>query len=175
MENFALLEERSMKMESVKFILLINKPVFRQVVNEHLKTFEKILNRKIDAQDLLEEMSKFGYQKTLKESEILKGILLGYGEQNARLFEERIKFYYKPAFNLLRSQSEEPHPLIKNPTFFNKSDNDLTFFSLINFLVDPHSAETQELREKYNEADIKIFKNYKPDNILHISLQKLLE
>jgi hypothetical protein len=103
MENFALLEERSMKMESVKFILLINKPVFRQVVNEHLKTFEKILNRKIDAQDLLEEMSKFGYQKTLKESEILKGILLGYGEQNARLFEERIRFYYKPAFNLLRS------------------------------------------------------------------------
>ncbi|CCB85383.1 unknown protein [Parachlamydia acanthamoebae UV-7] len=46
---------------------------------------------------------------------------------------------------------------------------------LCEFLIDPHSTETQELREKYNEADIKILKNYRPDNILHMSLQKLME
>ncbi|PJD95551.1 MAG: hypothetical protein CK425_08530 [Parachlamydia sp.] len=176
MQNFVLLEERSHQMESIKFIVLINKQVFRSVVNEHIKTFERILKRKINAEELLEEIAKFGYQKTLEDSEILKGILLGYGEHNSWLFEHRKKFYGdKSPFHLDPSQKEKPLPIVKNPTFFYEDNEDLVLISRINFLADLSSSETQELTRKYNEADRKILKKYHPQNILHAVLPQLME
>jgi len=176
MQNFVLLEERSNQIESIKFILLINRQVFREVVNQHLKTFEKILKRKINAEDLLEEISKSGYQKTLAGSEILKGILLGYGEHNSWLFEHREKFYGgKSSFHLVPSQKEKPLPIVKNPTFFHEDKPNLKLFYRTNFLADLSSSETQELRKKYDIAERKIFKKYQPQNILHATLSKLME
>lgn len=176
MQNFVLLEERSHQMESIKFIVLINKQVFRKVVNEHLKTFERILKRKINAEELIEEIAKFGYQKTLEGSEILKGILLGYGEHNSWLFEHREKFYGgKTPFHLLPSQKEKPLPIVKNPTFFREHKLYLVLFHPTNFLADLSSPETQELRRKYDEAERKILSLYRPENILHAALPKLME
>jgi hypothetical protein len=176
MQNFVLLEERSHQIESIKFIVIVNKQVFRKVVNEHLETFEKILKRKINAENLLQEISKFGYQKTLAGSEILKGILLGYGEHNSWLFEHREKFFDgKSPFHLVPSQKEKPLPIVKNPTFFQEDNPHLLLFYRTNFLADLSSSETQELRRKYNEAEKKIFKKYHPQNILHAVLPKLME
>lgn len=167
MSHFVLFEEPSNKSPQVKLIVLIHKPLFIKTVNDHLKIFEDVLQKKVLAEKLLEDVCIKGVQNTLKCSDLLYGILLGYGKGNSTLFSQKSKrnfFSINPSV-----RTDDPDQI-----FFNDQESCVMIpYHSINFLVNSTTAETKNLKTTYREADQKILATYKPGDLLPEVLQKL--
>ena len=71
-------------------VLTINRPLFREVVKNHLAAFQYVLGPAVTADSLLEALGKQTYHSLLKGDKVLIGEILGFGEQNA-LYVSRIE------------------------------------------------------------------------------------
>ena len=103
---------------NVHMFLVINRDLFFKTVNEHLTLFQSVLGPEITAIKLFETLAsgKLSFPEALKNNNILIGILLGYGTQNALFtsrMEEILEFLYMPdlppfqkKFNLIPSQKD---------------------------------------------------------------------
>ena len=73
------------------FIFFINKKAFMETVNKNIQAFRDVLGYNVAASELLEKMKKENaFMSLLKDNEMLLGILLGYGENNAKLYARRM-------------------------------------------------------------------------------------
>lgn len=79
------------KSSTTRQLFFINKKSTLCAIREHITTFEDILGASIQPEKLLEELChpQISCMATLKDSPILLGILLGYGEHNSRFFAKR--------------------------------------------------------------------------------------
>ena len=84
--------KRSRDNRGVLEIFLINKRHALQVISNHLDTFQEILNRCIDPQQLLQQLccSQQDIMEILNNDATLLGILLGYGKINSANFERKV-------------------------------------------------------------------------------------
>jgi hypothetical protein len=85
------------KFNDLDFIILINKPKFREMINKHNKFFKKILGNHFSADELLSQIEQpnSDLKSLLKNNHALLGILLGFGKHNAQLYEMREQLYSK--------------------------------------------------------------------------------
>lgn len=159
-KKYLLIKEPAL-FRSAHAIFLINKKAFVECVNTHLNIFEKILGHKFSAhQTLIDiESGKTSFLNAINRNETLLGILLGYGLQNAILYnlDGRV---------IDRSKLE----------FFGDYDhNSLRRIDSVHFVVDPHSEETKALQRKYEHLRNNLSEIYANGNFFKTSLLKLIE
>ena len=87
-ESFILIDDES-DCADRRMITLINKQAFINTVRKHLPNFQGILGRHITPEYLLGQLMQDNASlfRLIHRSEYLLGILLGYGEKNAKVYE----------------------------------------------------------------------------------------
>lgn len=184
-------------------LVCINRKAFLNTVNENLVLFRYVLGPTIKAEELLNELiqSKEKFYDVLKNDNVLLGILLGYGQQNALLVSrkellnnsfakdhredfpfiaKKIRFNQtkfpklqstKPSLGYT-SLSEETSAL-KKLIVTSTSLSPFKYCKIPHFGCEPSSITTNELLEKYKENRKKIVTLLKCNNILEETLKKL--
>lgn len=185
-----ILIEVSQKISNRKEIYFFNKKCCIEKINKHIKLFRKIFGKSITGSILIEKFEKDPkFISILRNQQILLGILLGYGEHNARLFDKRNQisyFVYKKEF---------PKAPVKIPTpskeFSTLQDEFNSYFSTLTpfgdrhyspliirsvfFVADHTHPETIDLQKKYRKMRGQISAIYSKGNFLEITLSKLTE
>lgn len=162
MKNYLLFEQHGK--DNQKFIFFINKQAFVSCVRNHQAIFDEELGKKVEGEQLLLD---FAEGKTpLWKNQLLLGILLGYGECNARLFAERAKI--------------EELSLLFGDIFPNKCckiNERLGHFEEgeVVFVADLNHPETKALKQKYKNLTKEIADKYALRNFLEVTLQKMTE
>ena len=158
-KTFALRKIASPKPDEA-WIILINKRNFRKAIKKHSRLFRSILGPKTTGQQLLNTFlsDPYPFKKAIKERSILKGILFGYGKNNATLYLRKQTIekallsdnttYLKPT-HPYKTLQEELQDLTHTLCLFNSTDNTLIRFP--RFLADHSTQETQDLIKKYNK------------------------
>ncbi|OGN59316.1 MAG: hypothetical protein A3F40_04040 [Chlamydiae bacterium RIFCSPHIGHO2_12_FULL_27_8] len=193
--NYCFLKEKNPFNEETELIIFINKKNFIDIINLNIIDFERVLNKPIIAEDLLNECIKGKnlLTDTLKKHQGLIGMLLGYGRNNAW------SYYIKDSLNQ-KNDSLIDHQNIEVSEFFlpfcledcdevhsnitkilefkNKDFIDYSFciehMTLPIFFADPNSVETKKLEEIYknNREDIK--KKFHQNDFLYLVLENLI-
>ena len=165
-------------------IILLNKALLTQKMQEHLCEFKSILGQGFTPESFLSQYEKSDDSlfHLLKEHHGLFGILLGFGKRNAWMYQERDRICVDDFRFTLKT-----HPLpcggfetiAEEKDFFActfaRSFNDmgrLTFINLPYFMVDPKSKETCSLQKKYLLQRKHIQDIYDHGNFLEITLAK---
>lgn len=186
MTRYLLLEDK--RSDKSNNIILINKKAFLKIVNQYLTVFRKILGKNVTAKSLLktiEENQQF--DSVIKNNQMLKGILLGYGVHNSKLFAERHKLrqFLEPGrfvkiplkipnpsegFDSLSAEFNSYFSVLKH---FGDCGYSPVIINSVHFVADPNHPETIKLREKYRELRGEISAIYSKGDFLEITLSKL--
>lgn len=185
-ENFIFLREPSTLVSDTDLVFLINKEKFKESIKKHLKLFQSILHHPVDAEDFLEKLQtkQSTLQALIKNNEALLGILLGYGQKNALMYERR---------NLIEGNNELSRALLKNikPNNHHRTLDDeieflnrvlqevdlpdLLYINPVIFTANLEDEETKNLQMKYREANKKVSQLYMNSNVLEVTLKLLTE
>jgi hypothetical protein len=185
--NYLFIEEPAYnKPKNRAFIFFINKKAFLKIVNKKINIFNKILKNNLTATELLEKIKiEQQFMSVIQESEILLGILLGYGEHNAKLYDRRMKLKeFLSAPNIIEkslSVSEGFSSIQEEYSFLNErlqSFENHAYSPLIlppiHFAADLSLDETQRLKKKYRRLQGQISSQYaQHDNFLEFVLFQL--
>jgi hypothetical protein len=161
-----------------------------QMVFLPLNLFRKAFGKDITGPILVEKIEKdHKVLFILSNQQTLLGILLGYGEHNARLFDKRNQishFVYKKKF-------PKTPVIIPNPSegFSSLQDEFSSYFSILThfgdrkysplvirsvfFVADHTHPETIALQQKYKKMRGEISAIYSKGDFLEITLSKLTE
>ncbi|MDP1835527.1 MAG: FKBP-type peptidyl-prolyl cis-trans isomerase [Chlamydiales bacterium] len=103
--------------------MVINIPLFHQVVNENLSLFQYVLGPTVSSQTLLDALlsNRQTLYSLLKGDKVLIGIILGYGKQNA-LYISRME-------NIQEAMDEDVPPFLPNAIMQLKSSQEYLPFS----------------------------------------------
>ncbi|HSX03635.1 MAG TPA: hypothetical protein VLG76_02795 [Rhabdochlamydiaceae bacterium] len=168
-------------------IVLINKQAFIEKVAAHLNDFKTTLGPHISPQGILKkaiESDSFFYD-ILKMHDGLLGTLLGYGRNNAWLFERKWRllgsyanfyfplkpFYSKPSAGFTTVEEELCFLQNKLQGLDNFMPTPFTFIIPIGFMVDREDPETKITRKKFKETQRKMTKIYREGNFLETTLK----
>jgi hypothetical protein len=154
--NYVFLEGNLPELFDVHFL---NKKNVLACIKSHLSTFREILGDEITPEGVYDSIihSEDLYE-ALGNSQILYGILFGFGETNARGFHEKYELNID----------------VQEPTFFNEKMPKPNDLPLPYFAVFGASKETEMLRKTYEQERKKILSVYSKGNFLEITLTKLL-
>lgn len=158
-------------------IVLINKESFKNCINEHLSLFEALLNKKIDPKIFLEglENNHLSFLESINHNEMILGILLGYGKNNASLFVKRNRNSFEFCQdNDFYVGDAKLKPIHKKLNFFGDYRYSPLIVGSIHFMADFSDQETKALRKKYQELRGKISAIYAQGDLLEITLTKLI-
>jgi hypothetical protein len=150
----------------VIYTFVINKKSFIETLNNHLILFESVLNKKIDAENFLDniETGKCSFLTSINRNEMLLGILLGYGEHNASLFYKRSK----------RSHARKLFPLDEvKLECTDKESYPMMLINPVQYSADLDHPETKALQKKYKNLRKKISEIYSQGDFLEITLTQL--
>jgi hypothetical protein len=185
--NYILIDEPSEVIKNNSLVILINKNAFIKAVWKHKELFDKILGRHTQAEKLLEdiESKRISFQRAIKNSQLLWGILLGYGEHNAKLYAERDGYLdlkdlkKRTIVPLSIEELNEVDEKIKSLSQLLQPFGEDRFLPLISdavfFVADPEHPETKALEKKYRKLRGKISAIYSKGDFLEITLSKLTE
>lgn len=161
------------------FAIIINKRSFYRAVNENIEDFKEIYGLDVTAEKILQRVFKaewlFG---ELFSQHYLLGILLGYGKQNAALFQRRNELYY-PSFQIPFLQKARPgrkfSTVKEEMEFINKCLRPVMhkspFIYLVrgvNFVGDLSLEETQVLKREYEDLHRELTLIFKQPNWLEL-------
>ena len=136
-QKFLILEEMSASCPHANDILVINCELFCKVVNENRDDFEKVLERTVTGEQLLEEAKRWPLRSVLlKGNEALLGIILGFGKNNSWRFAKREN--------------------MKKFGLFPKKEDQTGKVRLPIFRADWEDPETHQLRDRYVKCREKI-------------------
>ncbi|MFZ0566123.1 MAG: FKBP-type peptidyl-prolyl cis-trans isomerase [Chlamydiales bacterium] len=101
-------------------ILVINKDLFLQTIQDNISLFQYVLGPNIESESLLAAILKDGFLNTLKNDSALIGIILGYGVQNslyvAREEEIYISNMMQPSLPPLKPKEEDYRFFLFSPS-----------------------------------------------------------
>ncbi len=158
-------------------IFVINRNAFTETVNKYLSLFEKKLDERISAENMLKdiEAGKNILFDVLKEDELLWGILLGYGPHNAEIYarreaiiEGRVLFATHDYLTL-----EEELEAIDSTLAGFTHEYFIDQIPLPMFLCDTDHTETKLLKTEYQQVQKKIVEIYNSPNFLDQVLERL--
>lgn len=192
--NYILLNEPNPKSENCRTITLINKQAFLATVRLYLTDFQTVLGAGTTPGKLLEQLTlpNASLYETLNRNEVLYGILLGFGKENAAFFDKRNKFYnlvnvpmpvtenpyesYSPEFPLPNASfndlEQEYRSIEKRRQFFGWNPP-LCPIRSPQFIAIKDKAETLALEKKYREVQHQLLKAYSEGDFLEITLAQL--
>lgn len=186
-----------------RHFVCINRKAFFQVVNENLSLFRYVLGPTLTAENLLNQLigAKERFYDVLKNDNVLLGILLGYGKQNALLVsrkeelsdafavqhKEEFPFLSKKAqmklVELPKKQQKRPSlgfatieeeiKGIKNSTALSRKLKPFDICQIPHFGCEANSEETKKLLETYEKNHWEIIKALKSESFLEDVLLKL--
>lgn len=172
-------------------VLFINKKLFLKTVANHLDDFKAILGNEITPELLLERVlnSDDVFGDVLKSHQGLIGTLLGYGRDNAWLFHQREEGYSlkgmspllaKKPFSLKRTSrilsEEELDAFEQRLQLFDERgilDFNPLLMQLPSFAADSNTAETKQLKIKYQRQYRDIIHRYKNKDFLETTLLQM--
>jgi len=190
-QNFLLLNEPDSSCEEIRVITFINKKYFVAKVNEHLDLFREELGDDVTSEGLLERISagKETFFEILHDNEVLYGILLGYGKDNALAFERRYELMKALLPHCLSGSHDYTLHIPKKLANFSSLQDELSYWeaSIDGFawpskwaLVRPpgfvalkDTAETLELQKKYRETQRNLTALYSEGDFLNTTLRQL--
>lgn len=168
-------------------LVCINHKAFLRVVNENLSLFRYVLGPTLSAEDLLNEVlsTPDQFYTILKHDNVLLGILLGYGKQNALLVsrkefiaENPVQFPFVSKKHIFPSigfaSSEEEYEALKKTTVVSRQLKSFDLCKIPYFGCDPSSAESQELLTTYEKNRTEILRAVQAEDFLEKTLCKLL-
>lgn len=181
--EFIIIEEHTKYSSKIKYIIIINKKLFIKTIEEYLWIFQKKLSKAIQPEKLLKEIEeKKSLTAVIQDDDLLFGILLGYGEHNAKLYQKResMRKLHKVYQNLLMKKSGFLQRITENiDTLTNiLQPVESCFFPFLSvgnvrFVADHNHDETIKLKKKYREWQNKISAFLSEKNILNITLDCL--
>lgn len=187
--NFILIDEPQSHPEMREFVL-INKAAFIKKFEENISDFEAILGEGVTAQKLLArlEQPNANLKTILQNHEGLLGILLGYGRNNAFIFQQRDnilrdEWMEKPPLNLraltkpspgYSSTEEEFKQLHATLQLCGEHCYSPLIMGSIHFAADLSDRETQELMKKYTKQRGEISSVFTNGHLLEIVLAQLI-
>lgn len=144
-----IVEYRRSKRPGRKEMSLICLKLCKANVKAHLSDFSEVLGRSCNSKEILEILMnpKHVDFHTIMEHERLLGILLGFGKNNAYLYEQRVKS--RSLLGLTYQQSWEKYPLA---SFTNEWPAWPRKWRLPGFACDPDTEETKQLKQHYQKA-----------------------
>ena len=155
LSGFSFISYPYLKHPEVIHIAIINHKLFLNVVENNLTEFQKVLNKKINPNEILEGYVKCEKEifEPIKNHDGLLGILLGYGKENAWKF--------------MRGEELSPSidPDVKNW--------DISRVKPPLFMVVKGSKETEQIMRSFDKQREKLNEVYRKDNFLEIVLLKL--
>ncbi|PWU14973.1 MAG: hypothetical protein C5B45_03530 [Chlamydiae bacterium] len=192
--NYLLLKQANHTKNFCPFqIIIINKSSFLQTVTEHLDLFCKLLEKKLDPKELLDEVifNQRSLWDILKGNQALYGIVLGYGKKNSLAFKRRWELGQVFSFNHQNALSNPlyyPRPSKR----FSSSEEEYRYFeeqhdffdirtSPLSPLIPPCfmimkdiDIETKLLEKKYKKTFKKLIEIYAKGDFWSITLEHLM-
>ena len=181
-------------------ILLINKRSLIQRVKNELCRIDHFYLRDDVAEEFLGKILRRdpSFFEEFEKNEEMKGILLGYGANNAKLFARKMKIWnalgeakhkgriyrIKPkkfTLNILHpskgfsSLREELEFLDAKSRILNNSSSNFNFSPRVGFVADNFDSETKKLRKRYQLEQRQIPSLYANGDFLITTLAKLVE
>lgn len=155
------------------FLLMINKANLLSVLQKHIDDFRQVLGSENTVESLYNRMTMGNecLADVIHKHEALLGILLGFGRNNSWLFHQKKAITMKlnelaPPKKRNCSLEQEFDHIAHNMAVFSKNSRERKYIlknplivPLPGFMVDPHSLETQQLKERYEKDR---------QNIIHI-------
>lgn len=159
-------------------IFFINKKAFENVVNDNLDLFQKIIDPKITAGELLRQfqLDNTNVFEILHNHEGLLGILLGFGRHNATLFQKREELIDALGKDLREPKlvQEEIKAHDSNLQFLHEYDPYIiSSINRVCFVADSTHPETFMLKSKYGKLNKKIREIYSKDDWLEQTFMQL--
>jgi hypothetical protein len=148
------------------FLLMINKKNLLNMLQKHIDDFKQILGAQTTVESLFSRITTGNeyLADVIDKHEALLGILLGYGRNNSWLFYQKRTLAMKlnefsPPRKRNNTLEKKLDDIIQNTTAFSNNSrekkyilkNPLVVLPLPGFMVDPHSLETQQLKEIYGK------------------------
>ena len=190
-------EQGSLKSNNHRIITIINKKAFLETVRENLVDFQKVLGKNMTPERLLKSLSNPNANlfEALHRNEILYGILLGYGKENAIFYEQRFilmrladpayVFFpvtespyesysiklpkISPQFGSLKKEYEH----VQQQCEFFDLDFKLSRFQSPHFIAIKNSSKTLTLKQKYRKLHRELIKRCAQGDFLTITLEQL--
>jgi hypothetical protein len=185
LKNYLLIEDINSSNAHRKDIFFINKKYFIEAVNQHKAIFQKVLNRQVSGKVLLDEVeNKSSLQSVLAHNDLLLGILLGFGEHNASLYQERedLGVSYKQYKSILVKDAQEFEKLERKAeeiTDVLQPIGDCEYSPLligtVQFVADLEFPQTKGFQQKYNLWRERICLIYSKGNIFEITLSAMTQ
>ena len=161
-------------------IIIINIHETKKVIRENYQIFSEILGHDFSVDGLVKKLANTpeDYEKNLKGSHLLIGILYGFGKGNALEFQQKYpRTYLFPPYQKAYPRFKDHQDLARWEAFLKDKepfDPNNHWFITPGFKVDPTSQETKKLEEKYLMAFDKIRKEKKGKSELKWSLIQLI-
>jgi hypothetical protein len=176
-------------------VFCINKAEFLKVVRKNIRELQQKLGVSFTAEKFLERIIEEEgdiFLNVFKGKESIFGLLLGYGRENAALFERffelkyprkcacvppRIAVHSLPSFGF--SSLEEELAFIEDLTQINEIEEKtfppVGFMLPLGFRADPNSQETKQLEANYLQEHRKIVCICREGNFLEKVLQQFMQ
>lgn len=195
-KNYALIKVESCLSNHVSAIFLIHKKRLLKVITENFTDFQKIFSHFGSPKSLLQAIlnDPSTLRQICSESDLLLGIILGFGKDNAALFEKKMKIsallssdpsvspIQRPwigalpllKHSILKKQLEilehKSDGVIENP---DKPGIEWGFHLPLGFLVDTEKTDLAQLRAQLKQSRIKATQAYRHGEFLHVTLSEL--
>lgn len=162
-------------------LILINKKNLLNVLKEHELVFKQVLGDSFAPESFLEKIEKkeVPFAEAVRRSQALLGIMLGYGERNAMLFQEKMRLYWKKKqLKGVLKKDSELHKKYQESDSKLQCFNELEEFAAIMplyFASDNMHPETTALRKKYKEDQLKIVELMSQPNFMDRVLERLIQ
>lgn len=154
--NYAFVEKKFPELFEIHFL---NKKNVEACVEEYFATFQEILGADITPQQVYQNLVYADdVYDALGNSQILYGILFGFGEENARGYHEKFELDLN----------------IPDPISFHDEEQKTNQLPLPYFSVFRNNRETAVLRKTYQQERERILSLYSNGNFLDITLTQLL-
>jgi hypothetical protein len=150
LKNYIIKIEKNPWVAGVDFLFMINKKAFVHTLKEHRADFERVLDEKVDPEAWLKRIKEKDLLGTVLHShEGLLGILLGYGCQNAWIFNEFYSSKVKKdrCLEAVWEEGSQRYPGIWDD-FFGINKLELSSILLPDFMGERGSLETALLKNK---------------------------
>ncbi len=169
------------------FILMINRKNLLKTLEKHIDDFKRVLGPETTKESLFTQITeKDCLADVIKNHEALFGILLGYGRDNAWLFNEKKTVSrrlnrFEPPMKRDGSLEEEFTKIDQKTTFFSDDTHEWKYIlqspriPLPHFMADPNSLETKKLREQYGKDREDMKRLFAKKNYVEATLEQLCD
>ena len=128
-------------------LFIINKYALSKCFRRYITVFKSILGEDFDYESLISDLDKKAVNEIIKNDQVLLGILLGYGEESSKAFNnhqiQKLEYYFLRTDIYCRN--------------FPKISEKCDYFPVV-FMGNPQSNEVQELVSLYGR-ELEIFCN----------------